>query len=123
MTTRLRWLDVPGDALAPRPFLARRPAGDVPGVLWSPVARAGGPSPGEPPPVVLLGHGGSGHKTTDRLCRLAGLLRRAGVAALAIDGPFHGDRAGPGDAGPGYQRRVIALGADPVMDSMVADWL
>ncbi|MEV0532588.1 alpha/beta hydrolase [Kitasatospora sp. NPDC050463] len=61
--------------------------GDVPGVLWSPAGAVGGR------PLVLLGHGGGGHK------RHAGLVARArrcvtayGFAVAAVDAPGHGDR-------------------------------
>lgn len=119
MTTQLQWLAgdaQPEQGLVRRQFVAQRPAGPVPGVLWAPVTSSA-------PAVVLLGHGGSGHKDSDRLRRLAAQLGRAQLAALAIDGPFHGDRASPGDAGAGYQQRIVALGAGPVMDGMIGDWL
>jgi dienelactone hydrolase len=60
---------------------------DIPGVLWFPAGTAG------PRPLVLLGHGGGGHK------RAPGVLGRArrltagcGFAAAAIDMPGFGDR-------------------------------
>lgn len=62
--------------------------GDITGVLWSP-AGAGGVDR----PLVLLAHGGGGHK------KAPGLLARAhhhvttgGFAVAAIDAPGHGDR-------------------------------
>ena len=60
---------------------------DIPGVLWFPAGTA------SPRPLVLLGHGGGGHK------RAPGVLGRArrltagcGFAAAAIDMPGFGDR-------------------------------
>jgi dienelactone hydrolase len=60
---------------------------DIPGVLWFPAGTTG------PRPLVLLGHGGGGHK------RAPGMLGRArrltagcGFAAAAIDMPGFGDR-------------------------------
>lgn len=48
---------------------------------------------------------------------------RAGIAALAIDGPFHGDRADAG-AGPlDYQERVAVEGARTLHDRMSEDWM
>jgi dienelactone hydrolase len=59
----------------------------MPGVLWSPAGAAG------PRPLVLLGHGGGGHKKDPamlgRARRLAG---SGGFAAAAIDMPGFGDR-------------------------------
>ena len=95
-------------AAVERRFDVARGAGRVPGVLWTP-ARASGPSP-----LVLLGHGGAGHKRDDSRLDYARGYAAAGLAAAAIDGPFHGDRA-PAD--PGDRAYDAAL-----VDSMVADW-
>lgn len=57
---------------------------EVPGVYWEP---AGGSDR-----LVLLGHGGTTHKKTDYILMLADLLSAKGIAAMAIDGPGHGDR-------------------------------
>jgi hypothetical protein len=47
----------------------------------------------------------------------------AGIASLAIDGPFHGDRAVDGDGPLDYQKRVVREGAVDVHDRMRRDWL
>jgi dienelactone hydrolase len=89
----------------------------VPAVLWRPGRRAD-------PPVVLLGHGGGGHKRIDRHVRIGTwLATHAGIAALSIDGPFHGDRRVPGDGRLDYQARVAREGAAAVHDRMRSDWL
>ena len=59
----------------------------VPGIVWTPEDATG------TRPLVLLGHGGSGHKRMGYILALARrLVRHLGYAAAAIDGPMHGDR-------------------------------
>lgn len=49
---------------------------------------------GDPPPVVLLGHGGGQHKGgPGHPCPSPPLVATCGFAAVAIDAPGHGDRA------------------------------
>lgn len=89
----------------------------IPAAVWLPAGQ-------EQPPVVLMGHGGSEHKRSDRHRRLATwLAAEAGIASLAIDGPFHGDRAAPGDSPNGYQQRIRVEGPARVHDRMLQDWL
>jgi dienelactone hydrolase len=90
--------------------------GHVPTVAWLPAAATR-------PPVVLLAHGGSGHKESDRQERLAQGLAASGIAGLAIDGPFHGDRRSAGEGPLDYQRRVVDEGATQVHTRMGDDWL
>lgn len=62
----------------------------VPGVLWSAAGAAG------PQPLVLYGHGGSGHKRADNVQLAArATVAENGIAVASIDGPLHGDRATP----------------------------
>ena len=78
---------------------------DVPAVLWTPLeARA-------PLPLVLIGHGGGGHKLDDSRLDLAARYTERGVAAAAIDGPWHGERAVPR---PAWRASAV--------DAMVEDW-
>jgi dienelactone hydrolase len=114
-----RWLDetTTDDGVTERQFQLDRPSGRVPGVLWLPPSA----SPGYP--VVLLGHGGSGHKRSERILSLAHwFCARAGLAALAIDGPYHGDRVSAPMSAADYQARIVAEGLDVVIDRMVDDW-
>jgi dienelactone hydrolase len=88
--------------------------GAVPGILWSPAgvtARR---------PLILIGHGGSGHKRNARTVALATwFAREAGLPAVAIDGPHHGDRR----TLPDYFTRARTEGMPAILDQMATDWL
>jgi dienelactone hydrolase len=115
----LRWIDKPineGGVTEYR-FDLERETGIVPGILWSPTQQD------RPVPLVMMGHGGSGHKRADRQLllgrRFAGVAQ---IAAVAIDGPFHGDRVPEQLDRRQYQERMAAAGVDKVTDGMVDDW-
>jgi dienelactone hydrolase len=89
----------------------------VPGIMWLPERLE------RPVPVVLMGHGGSGHKRAERQLRLGRWFAgESEIAAVAIDGPYHGDRAAEPVDSPPYQERMAADGIDAVIDRMVEDW-
>jgi dienelactone hydrolase len=117
--TSLRWIGEPineGGVTECR-FDLERESGIVPGILWIPTQHD------RPVPLVLMGHGGSGHKRADRPLMLG--RRFAGVAqiaAAAIDGPFHGDRVAEKLDRRQYQEMMAAAGVDNVTDGMVDDW-
>ncbi|XBB67936.1 dienelactone hydrolase family protein [Nocardioides sp. WV_118_6] len=89
----------------------------APRAVWHPAAP---PRDGEAS-VVLLGHGGRSHKTGERNARIAPLLVRHGLTVVALDGPFHGDRAPV--AGADYQELMVAEGIDVVLDRCGDEWL
>ncbi|HIF91691.1 MAG: dienelactone hydrolase family protein [Myxococcales bacterium] len=89
----------------------------IPGVLWTPEARS------EPTPLVLIGHGGSGHKREDHLVSLARrFVRHNGISAVTIDGPFHGDRASDEVKNESVNKTLRRLNGEDIVDKMVEDW-
>lgn len=87
----------------------------VPAVLWRQSLAAA--------PVVLLGHGGSSHKSASRQQEIASQLVAAGLAVAAIDGPAHGERAKRPMAPGEYQADLVARGIESVVHDMVDDWI
>jgi dienelactone hydrolase len=114
---RVEWLGEETSAgCTERSFLMRRPRGSAPGVLWSPQAT-------EPRATVLLFHGGSGHKRSERHLRMGRRLASAGLAAIAIDGPYHGDRVSAPMAPSAYQQLIVDEGIEAVTARITGDWL
>ncbi len=99
-----------------RGYVLRAGPRDVPGVLWMPENAF------DPRPLVLLGHGGSGHKRQDYITSLARrIVRHLGYAATAIDGPMHGDRA-PADASQPAEEAQRRWWRQRHTDEMIEDW-
>ena len=120
MVEALEWTgpEVAHAGVVEREFRLSRSASTVPGVLWLPS------DAGANRPLVLLGHGGSGHKRSDRNVALARwFASHAGLATLAIDGPYHGDRVAAPMSAAEYQPRVVAEGTEAVLDRITGDWL
>lgn len=64
VTSAIEWRgQATAEGVIERSFMLSRRSGVVPGVLWSPRTSAR-------PPAVLLGHGGSGHKRSERHLRM-----------------------------------------------------
>jgi dienelactone hydrolase len=117
--TSLRWLGEPISeaGVTERRFNLERESGIVPGILWTPMEQS------RPVPLILMGHGGSGHKRADRQLMLGRRFAAVSqVAAAAIDGPFHGDRVAEKVDRRQYQAMMAAIGVDKVTDGMVDDW-
>lgn len=92
---------------------------EVPVVVWRPVDRSTSPQP-----AILLGHGGSGHKRSERTLQLARwFVVHAGVTVVAIDGPYHGDRVAVRLTQQQVQARIAADGAAEVVEGMTGDWI
>lgn len=103
------------NAVGERGFEVKRDGQTIPGVLWSPTAAAG------PCPLVLMGHGGGGHKRNERMVMLGHLFAADyGWCAAAIDGPVHGARGPVEDANhPAYR----AMWQQPqAVQGMIDDW-
>lgn len=105
-----------GDGTLELDFRVDRQGGSVPCVARAPSTRP-------PWPLVLLGHGAGGHKRNERMVGLGRWFScHADIAALAIDGPYHGERvAAPLDAVE-YQRRMLDDGLQTVVERMTGDW-
>jgi len=114
----LEWLgEDAGAGYAERSFVLRRRSGAVPGVAWLPEAAAR-------PAAVLLFHGGSGHKRSERVLRMGRwLAATAGLAVMAVDGPYHGDRVRAPMASALYQQLIADEGVERVTARMTRDWL
>ncbi|MCO6005199.1 hypothetical protein NE236_09400 [Actinoallomurus purpureus] len=118
MYEALEWVGrrVAHGGVVERSFRIVRAGSTVPGVLWLPPSVS-------TPPLVLLGHGGSGHKRSERIVdRAHWFAAHAGLAALAIDGPYHGERVPSPMAAADYQARMATEGIAVVLDRMTGEW-
>ena len=88
---------------------------EVPGVYWA-------PEDGSSKRLVLLGHGGTTHKKVEYIERLASLLVARGMAAIAIDGPGHGDRRAADASANTLDEFPSMWNAGGGTEAVVADW-
>jgi len=113
----LRWTEdaVKTDQVKERAFCVERNGHDIPGVLWSPAAVV------RPQPLVLMGHGGGGHKRNERMVMLGHLFAADyGWCAAAIDGPVHGERGSVTDANDPVYRQMWQR--PDIVQDMIDDW-
>ena len=110
----LRWTDdgKRSAAVCERDFTLERGGKAIPGVVWQPLRATGAQ------PLVLMGHGGTGHKRSDKLKRMAEIFTTDyGYWAAAIDGPVHGAR------GPVNDSAYREMWKRPnVVEDMIDDW-
>ena len=112
----LRWTDdgKRGAAVYERDFTIERGGKPIPGVVWQPLKASGAQ------PLVLMGHGGSGHKRSAKMKRMAEIFTGYGWWAAAIDGPVHGGRGPVTDAShPAYREMWTRPNT---MQDMIDDW-
>ena len=86
----------------------------VPGIYWEPKSGA--------KRLVMLGHGGTMHKRTGYILTLAHLFLQNGIAAVAIDGPGHGDRDPSGAWRGGKEEFKKAWTSGGGTDASTEDW-
>lgn len=67
---QLNWTEAPAnvDGVITRGFAIERAGASIPGVLWQPATQSAAQ------PLVLMGHGGSGHKRNARMSMLGKLF-------------------------------------------------
>lgn len=104
-----------GASVTERGFTLDSDGREVPGVYWSPVGH-------DDDRLVLLGHGGTADKKVDYIEFIAHQLCSQGIAAMAIDGPGHGERPG-GDQWTGERSEFAARWeSDGGTEAMLVDW-
>ncbi|MFT4597280.1 MAG: dienelactone hydrolase [Paracrocinitomix sp.] len=104
-----------GATVLERGFTLENQGRVVPGVYWTPVGH-------EADRVVLLGHGGAADKKADYIELIAHGLCGLGVAAVAIDGPGHGERLGA-EVYKGVPAEFVdRWQSDGGTEAIVSDW-
>lgn len=115
--SELRWTTETATAgsACEREFTLERAGQVIPGIAWHPVRAE------RAVPLVLLGHGGSGHKRSEKMLKLGRIFsEQYGWWAVAIDGPVHGAR-GPVAAATDPAYRLMWQRAN-VVQEMIDDW-
>jgi dienelactone hydrolase len=113
----VRWTEdsVGVEGVRERGFAIERHGRTIPGVLWQSSTHSG------PRPLILMGHGGSGHKRNERMVMLGRMFAvEYGWCAAAIDGPVHGDRGPVTDAKHPVYRQMWQR--PDIVQCMIEDW-
>lgn len=113
----ITWTDesVRVDGVMERDFTVQGERDAITGVLWAPERIPAGS------PLVLIGHGGGGHKRAPSVVPTAqGFVREHGIPAVIIDAPGHGDRGGAQSRSPEYY--ALWADAERMTDHATADW-
>jgi dienelactone hydrolase len=113
----IRWTEesATSEGAIERGFRVTRDGETITGAFWRPAEQHG------PQPLILLGHGGGGHKRNDRMLMLGQMFAGDyGWCAAAIDGPAHGDR-GPVRESTDPEYRAMWQ-REGVVEGMVEDW-
>jgi dienelactone hydrolase len=112
--------DVRSKGVRERRFDIVRAGRTIPSMLWTPAEGRGSL------PLVLVGHGAAQTKSEPYVVALARtLVRHHAIAAVAIDGPVHGDRrrSGHGDGALVMLEFGQRWADDPTLtEDMVEDW-
>jgi dienelactone hydrolase len=113
----IRWTEdaASSEGARERGFKILRDGDTIPGVFWYPDGIRGAR------PLVLMGHGGSGHKRNEHMLELGQMFAGDyGWCAAAIDGPTHGGR-GPVTAATDPAYRAMWQ-EDGIVERMIEDW-
>jgi len=115
--TEIRWTEDAASSPGSRErgFKIITSSHEIPGVFWYP---EGGPNA---EPLILMGHGGSGHKRSDHIVQLGQMFAADyGWCAASIDGPRHGGRGSVTDASdPEYK---AMWQTDGIVEQTIDDW-
>jgi cephalosporin-C deacetylase-like acetyl esterase len=101
-----------------RDFFTQIQTRKVPASIWLPTEAE------VPRPVVLVGHGGSGHKRSQLVLDIVQeLIQKHQIAVVAIDGPVHGARRDVFMDGTVVRQEFRDLWSTGLsVDPMVEDW-
>ena len=111
----IHWLDhKKSGKFSEKSFVIESGSSSLPGVFWQGALS-------EKSPLVLLAHGGSGHKKSEKMVAMGTWISEGfGWNAVSIDGPAHGDR-GPVQKSTDPAYREMWQRPD-VVGTMVEDW-